>query len=297
MSDQVYRFEVGDFKCMVVKDIDEEIALINEVFIDVPEEELFEVCDGLGYAREVIVGYNVLYIDTGEKKVLIDVGTGAHNLAENLRSVGVENKDIDVVIITHGDNDHVGGLLNKNGEFAFEKAQVILWQGAWDLWTNEVKREGMVGELMKLYEPMELSEEQLASSKDRRVAYGSKTLPKIRESITLVELGEEFLSGFRLVGAPGHRSDHVGLEIVSGEKTLLHIADSFWHPIQALQPQFYGEFDSNSERVQEVNRNLFARAVENQGLIFGSHLPFPGLATVKQANENWIMELIDGNDA
>jgi glyoxylase-like metal-dependent hydrolase (beta-lactamase superfamily II) len=71
-------------------------------------------------------------VNTGKELVLFDTGNGAlqreHEplrgrlpegfLIERLRQAGYEPEDVDVVVITHGHPDHIGGLM-KGGEPAF----------------------------------------------------------------------------------------------------------------------------------------------------------------------------------
>ncbi len=64
-----------------------------------------------------------VYVETGDKKVLFDVGAGELFL-ENARKMDVDIADVDVLIISHGHYDHGGGLrtfLKEN-----EKAKVFL---------------------------------------------------------------------------------------------------------------------------------------------------------------------------
>lgn len=64
-----------------------------------------------------------LYIETSKQKILFDVGAGAFFL-ENAKKLGVNISDVDYLIISHGHNDHGGGLktfLDQN-----EKAEVFI---------------------------------------------------------------------------------------------------------------------------------------------------------------------------
>ena len=80
---------------------------------------------GLGYIREHRSPdlLTVAYLDVGqgdafliespdEKQVLIDGGRGAKVLRELPRVMGYFDRTIDVVIATHPDSDHIGGLID-----------------------------------------------------------------------------------------------------------------------------------------------------------------------------------------
>jgi len=49
------------------------------------------------------------YVEAGKKKILFDTGQGLA-LLNNARHLGIDLKNIDVVILSHGHDDHSGGL-------------------------------------------------------------------------------------------------------------------------------------------------------------------------------------------
>ncbi len=54
-------------------------------------------------------GFSAL-IESGDKKILVDTGATGVAVAHNLKLLGLEPEDIDVVVLSHGHNDHSGGL-------------------------------------------------------------------------------------------------------------------------------------------------------------------------------------------
>ena len=53
---------------------------------------------------------NASYLETNNKKILIDFGTSLKYTKEKLYELGVDIKDIDYVFITHSHGDHTYGL-------------------------------------------------------------------------------------------------------------------------------------------------------------------------------------------
>ena len=53
---------------------------------------------------------NCSYIETSNHKILIDIGNSSAYVERSLRSIGVEPKEIDMVLISHAHVDHIAGL-------------------------------------------------------------------------------------------------------------------------------------------------------------------------------------------
>lgn len=53
---------------------------------------------------------NSTYIETENHKILIDIGTSSLYVEKSLKNIGVDPKDIDIILITHAHGDHIDGL-------------------------------------------------------------------------------------------------------------------------------------------------------------------------------------------
>jgi glyoxylase-like metal-dependent hydrolase (beta-lactamase superfamily II) len=88
---------------------------------------------------------NPLVVDTGQERVLADTGFGEKigpsfdsfpGLEANLRRAGITPESIDLVVISHGHLDHIGGLVTKSGALAFPNAQFVFVDMEWNYWTG-----------------------------------------------------------------------------------------------------------------------------------------------------------------
>lgn len=281
----VFRFELGSFACVAIRD-GGRTSTIGQEIVEVSAQDLSAAIRALdptapGTETPVEVGYNVLFVDTGMYKVLVDTGTGRGDLVPALQEMGMDPGQIDTVVITHGDGDHIGGLLNEAGEPVFANARYVLWQEAHAQWTDPDRRTHLIDQFIPLFRRRGVDETQLARMAEGRAAYGTHTLPRIRDRLDLVELEQEFLPGMRLVDGLGHRSDHVALLVDGGGAMLLHAVDAVRHPVQMARPAWNGALDSFPAQCAATRRRLLARAAQADTLLFAAHLPFPGLGRVE----------------
>jgi glyoxylase-like metal-dependent hydrolase (beta-lactamase superfamily II) len=253
---------------------------LAEMFPRVPAEELEAARVAVGHASDASVGYNLLLIEGGGERILIDTGVGKGDLLGHLAVAGVTPEQIDRVVITHGDGDHIGGL------GSFGRARFVMTPQAWELWTSPDGLARMVHEFVNLFQGIR-PEADLVASSTQRGRHGRKTLPNLADRVDLIDPETEFGPGLRLVPSPGHRSDHTAVEVTSEEGVLLHVVDGIRHPLQADYPDWTSFIDSYPEQTAASNRALLERAVEREALLFGAHLPFPGLGRVRSAGEGW----------
>lgn len=60
---------------------------------------------------------NSTYIEEGNTKILIDIGMSATYIEEKLKTIDVNPKDIDAILITHTHKDHIAGLRSFNRKY------------------------------------------------------------------------------------------------------------------------------------------------------------------------------------
>ncbi len=286
-----YPFQVGELKCIALSDCVG--SMPGQCIVkDVPDDQVRAVFAEHNLSlTETMFHYNCLYIETDHYRVLIDAGLGraaprdnaaldrleAAGLPRNaipklegalldrLQTEGLTPADIDRVIITHCDGDHIGGLLAGNAR-VFPNADYVFLKEAWEFWSDEARVMQWPAFLM---------------------SFGRRTLPLIEDRLQIVEAGVEFMPGFQLLLVPGHRPGHTAITISSAGQHLIHVADTVGHPLLMEYPHWHGFADFAHEQAAQDRVRLLSLAVEQRALVFGSHLPFPGVGHVVSQGESW----------
>lgn len=277
-----YLFSVGSFECAVIAD-GTNMYETASILGDVPPAQAEE-------ARRVYhldsdhlcVDYTTLLIDTGQQRVLIDTGVGAigdepdptyGRLTENLRRLSVKPQDINIVIMTHIHPDHIGGVIDAQGQPAFPNARYLLARDEWTFWLEEPDMNGVT-------QPKELL---------RRFADFAEThLRAIQEQVALVSPGVEIIPGVRAVAAPGHTPGHLALDIISRGERLLVIGDAALHPVHVEHPEWTAAVDTRAAQTLATRRILFEWATATNTLVQANHFPFPGLGHITHPSLTWM---------
>src|ERR1700724_4922032 len=140
-----YRFKIGDFRATVISDGQGPIPVSPIFVMNASEAELAAVLSANFMQPVIQATNNPLVVDTGRERILVDTGFGEKigppfgsfpGLEANLRRAGILSESIDLVVISHGHLDHIGGLVAKSGALAFPKAQFVFVDTEWNYWTG-----------------------------------------------------------------------------------------------------------------------------------------------------------------
>jgi glyoxylase-like metal-dependent hydrolase (beta-lactamase superfamily II) len=268
MASESVHFRVGDFLCMALPDVINTLteADIENMFTTDTERMLAAF-----HALTVPLTFcqNILLVETGDKRVLIDSGVGQANpddpghLLDRLRAENITPESIDTVVISHYHQDHIGGLADNAGNPTFPKARVVVPSQEHAYWMRE---------------------DILARIDPSRVARLRQTLAAYAERLTLMDDTTDIEPGIHYVPAPGHSPGHRAVHIESGDARLLHIVDTIHMPIQ-LNALDVSAFDAQPDIAIATRRALLARAESENLLLMAYHFPFPGLGYVRRQGD------------
>jgi glyoxylase-like metal-dependent hydrolase (beta-lactamase superfamily II) len=285
-GDGFYRFKIGDFQATVISDGSGQIPIRPILAMNI-SEELAPVLKANFMHPVIQVTNNILVVDTGRERILVDSGFGEKlgpsfgsfpGLEANLRRAAIAPESIDLVVTSHGHLDHIGGFVTKAGALAFPKAQFVFVDAEWNYWTGS------------RYESEVNSSPMPDPFKKGTIAAARENLPPVADRSQFVKQGGEITTGVNYIAAPGHSPSHAAILFASGNEQFMHMGDIAHNPVTSLQhPDWTPIFDYDPAQAIKSRKAILDRVATDQVMVMGYHFPFPAIGHVirRDAAYHW----------
>ncbi len=282
ISDDVVSLEIGQMKCTIFRDFMFKY-LGKDFFINANGDEVNQSLKKYGATTDNIPSpFIALYIQTGDRKILIDTGGGYFEnpivfrgnsyafkgrLQQLMLNEHIKTEEITDVIITHFHPDHIGSVYSEDDRLNFVNARFHMHQDEWNYWhsSRSDNQPGMF-----------------------RIFIDKNITPLKDLNLNLIK-GDfvEFLPGVTAVKADGHTPGQIAVIIHSGKEHLLYISDAFLHPLHIERLDWQTNYDQEHSKAKESRIKLLDLAYKEDMLINAFHFDFPGLGRVNKQGNNW----------
>lgn len=279
-----YCFTIGRFRAAILSD-----GLLNFPPFPTyaanadPQEVERAMVERFWSPGSLAVYFNVIYIDTGAHKVLIDTGAGKElgaglaKLTQNLHSIGVQPQEIDTVIVSHAHPDHIGGIVASNDQLTFANAQYYISDAEWQFW---------------MAPSVDLSSLKVSDAFKQAIAAAArKHLGAIIDRVNLFQPNQEIIPGITAISAAGHTPGQSAFQITSGSDLLIVAADVFFNQAFDLEhPEWQTAFDLNPRQAVVTRRQLLDQIVTQRTMVMAYHMPFPALGHIRARDDHYEWE-------
>ena len=226
--------------------------------------------DGIGLTVPMAV--NAVVIETGQRIVMVDAGTGALKMfgeglgrvPSNLRAAGYTPEQIDEIYLTHLHADHVGGL-TIDGRAVYPNATV----------RADTREAGH-----------DLSRAKLAAAGDEKADFENAIAmldPYVKSGrFKPFDGAIELVAGVKALPAHGHTPGHTAYVVESdGEKLLLWGDLVHVGAIELPLPTAAMAFEADPAQARASRLRVLRDAARDRTWIAAAHLGFPGIGQVR----------------
>jgi glyoxylase-like metal-dependent hydrolase (beta-lactamase superfamily II) len=264
-----FRFKLGDAEATIISDGVLPLGDPHAAFLGISGPDLDTMLTNnflpIGAAT---LEQNTLVLNTGDKIIVFDNGMGISKafgdttgkLMVTLKQAGIDPKDVDALVMTHAHIDHCGGIIAPDGRPNFPNAQLYISEADFTYWTDEAK----VGPNLKIFYEQAV-----------------RNLVPVKDRITFVKDGQEFLPGIHAMFTPGHTVGHTIYMIQSGKEQLCYIGDISHHPVLLIEkPRLEFAYDTDPKQAANTRVRVLDMLATKRTRILGYHFPWPGIGHI-----------------
>jgi len=270
----IYRFKLGNFEVTNMLDGYVQGNGPHPTFgNNQPAEavQAYAKAQGLPPTKMENVYVNTL-VNTGKELVLFDAGNAkgrlptAGKLPELIVTAGYKPEQVDIVVITHGHPDHIGGLVD-GGKLVYPNARYVISEAEFDYWKKG---------------------ENIAEARKANREQFMQVVVPLGEKATFLKGEGEVVAGIRAVPVFGHSPGMMAFHIESEGQRLLNWADVANHYVMAIQqPDWHVAFDHDKEAGAATRKRVFDMVSADQTAVVGYHMPFPSVGFVEKAGTSY----------
>jgi glyoxylase-like metal-dependent hydrolase (beta-lactamase superfamily II) len=220
-----------------------------------------------------VVSINAFLLRDGERSVLVDCGSGdimgptCGRLPGLLDLLGIRPDQITDVALTHVHPDHSNGLTDPaSGRKLFPSATVHVHQAEITHWFDDEQK-------------------AKATERQKRVYFDAgrtQLRPYLPDSVKAFDRERDILPGITAVPSPGHTPGHTCYIVRSKDEAMIIWGDTVHIPeVQLTDPDVGMIFDTDSPAGAISRRWILQRCVDEDLLVAGMHIHFPGFARIR----------------
>ena len=220
--------------------------------------------------------YTFTAVNTGDRFILIDTGTGDLFAAEidqgarSLAAAGIDPALVDMVVLTHFHPDHVGGLTDAAGVPLFPNAEIRFPEADFAL----IADDAAASRLPQMVQGF------VGAARAKLDAYGDR--------LQLYRDGAVLAPGVTAVATPGHTPGHAVIHVESEGDQLLVLGDAVTYPpLFVANPGWHVVFDMDGPQAEASRRAILDRAAADAARVVGYHFPFPAIGRVAPAGDGF----------
>lgn len=271
-----FRFTLGDAKITIVSDGFFSVPTTGVgINADPSEVQAFLAAHfmspEMGYSHT-----NHLYVELGDAKVLVDVGSGSRffdttgRVWANMEAAGIDPMETTHVVITHAHPDHIWGVRDDFDEAIIPDAAYYLGEAEHGYWMQDDLVSKVTPELQQF------------------VVGAQNSINVDGAEWELVSDGFEIAPGVRVIDTPGHTPGHMSVVVESGGQQLIALGDAMTHAYANFaHPEWFNGTDTDGDLTVATRKRLLDMASADRMAVLGYHFPFPGVGHVKREGDSY----------